>query len=415
MGGLFLFNIFYVFLHIQLLRYKMATQSTDITFTSVVSKAAANLTLTDTSTYSAGDLSWASGDSRILVKIVDPLGSTVQDNTDTSNPDISTGGGSVSINLPTTNGDIIAGDYIVTLTYFDVGTPLTQFDRGYTFTYNYTRPTVDLSITNSVINPIYFKSVDNTDYSVNSVTPTITRSHILYYPPSVGGFYSTTSSTLSVSTFYTGSGEVKLTPTTSYAFTSGYYNDATGTAVNWTLIDTWSKVEDYTVSGVSSSCDLECCLSELQAQVDSSKGKSSYDANLGKFNYASSLVTLINKKFDCNKSQEATPLIEEFKRVTGCTNNCGCDSDSVQVIGIGTTPSLTRKGIVLITADVTSYTFAELVNFNFTNGDFFVSIDGANPETLGGYVLDFNTATGELQFGTTVFTGTKVAWYIIKP
>ena len=62
----------------------MATTSTEITFSSAVSNSAKTLTLTDTASYGGSDLSWASGDSRILAKIVDPLGNTVLNNTDTS-------------------------------------------------------------------------------------------------------------------------------------------------------------------------------------------------------------------------------------------------------------------------------------------------------------------------------------------
>lgn len=398
----------------------MATSSTEITFTSVVSNSAKNITLTDTvSTYGSGDFSaYAVGgsDANAMGKIVDPLGNTILNNTDTSDPNITVGGGSFSFNLPLdSNGNIQEGNYTITLTYFRDGDTATQLERSYTFNFSYTRPSIDLEISYSIINPIEFKSVDNTSYAFGGVTPTSTVTQVLYYPPSVGGTYTQVGKTLAVQTFYTGKGSVKATPVNSYAFTTGYYTDATGTAVNWTLNDTWSDIKNYEVSSVASSCDLECCLSALQKQVKNAQGKASYPEKLETYLQASSLLTLINLKFDCNKPSEVASLVEQFKQLTGCNDDCSCDTTPVQVIGVGTAPDRTRKGIATMTADVTSYIFTDLIGYNFANGDFMISIDGDNPETMSGYSLSFNTVTGEVSFGTTVYTGVKVGYYIIKP
>ena len=392
----------------------MAITSTEITYTSAVSNSAKTLTLTDTASYGGSDLSWVSGDCRILAKIVDPLGNTVLNNTDTSSPNISAGGGNFSQTLPVdADGKIISGNYTVTLTYFDVAVPLTQFERSYVFNFSYERPTINLDITYSIINPIYFKSVDTTNYDYLGVTPTSTFTQVLYYPPSVGGTYTQTGKTLAVSTFYTGKGEVTQTPLNTYTFTTGYYSDATGTAVNWTLSDTWTELKNYEVSSVASSCDLECCLSEMQEQVELSKGKSSYDAKLAKFNYAASLLTLINQKFDCNKPSEVAALVEEFKQVTGCTGDCSCDSNPVQVVGVGTTPERTRKNVHELTSTASSYTWTQLIGYNFANGDFMFFIDGENAETAG-YTVSFNPITGEVSWGSSLPSGVKIAYYIIK-
>ena len=99
----------------------MATVSTEITLGFFPAWTTKLFAVQDTSTYGGTDLTWVSGDSRGLLKVVDPQGNTIYNNTDTSSPDIATGGGSSStINLPTdSDGNIIGGNYQITLTLFD--------------------------------------------------------------------------------------------------------------------------------------------------------------------------------------------------------------------------------------------------------------------------------------------------------
>ena len=112
----------------------MATTSTSITFSIINSWSAKEFNITDTTTYSGPtpDVVWTSADSRGLIKIVDTFGAVYYNNIDKLNPDITVGGGSKAISIPTDgDGNIITGDYTITLTLFDVNaTEVITFDAA---------------------------------------------------------------------------------------------------------------------------------------------------------------------------------------------------------------------------------------------------------------------------------------------
>lgn len=489
----------------------MATQSTDITFTTGESIAAKNVTLTDTSTYASGDLSWASGDSRILVKIVDPQGTTFYNNTDTSNPNMTSGGSSDTLNLPKdADSLVVRGINLVTLTYFDnanltptsfdsaavaagaivvgtntfntgqsvvysaegntviaaltdgetyyvstnststdiflsttyanaiAGTDLTlvattgtqkltatQFERTFQFDNTYSSPTADLDLSYSVINPIFFKAVDETSYAYNSVDPTITGTLTLTHPQGLGSYVTNIDSstkTLNTKVFYYSTDPditsvVALSANATYTF-NGYYTDATSTDVTWTLLDAVTGSKGIYVSGGSDGCDLYCCMKALEQQLDAAinTGNKTDEARLTKlFNRTSNLWQLIQSAYNCGKSSDAAAYTSEIKDLLSCTGDCGSSGTVSQVVGIGTTPAIVRMGSATMTADVTSYTFTELINYNYADGDVIITVDGDDVESISTYSISLNSLTGEITFGTIVYTGVKVAYHIIKP
>jgi len=404
----------------------MATQSTDITFTTGESIAAKNVTLTDTSTYASGDLSWASGNSRILVKIVDPQGTTFYNNTDTSNPNMTSGGSSDTINLPKdADSLVVRGSYQITLTYFDVAAPLVKFERTFQFDNTYSSPTADLNLSYSVINPIFFKAVDETSYAYNSVDPTITGTLTLTHPQGLGSYVTNIDSstkTLNTKVFYYSTDPditsvVALSANATYTF-NGYYTDATSTDVTWTLLDAVTGSKGIYVSGGSDGCDLYCCMKALEQQLDAAinTGNKTDEARLTKlFNRASNLWQLIQNAYNCGKSSDAAAYTSEIKDLLSCTGDCGSSGTVSQVVGIGTTPAIVRMGSATMTADVTSYTFTELINYNYADGDVIITVDGDDVESISTYSISLNSLTGEITFGTIVYTGVKVAYHIIKP
>jgi hypothetical protein len=489
----------------------MATQSTDITFTTGESVSAKNITLGDTSTYASGDLSWASGDSRILVKIVDPQGTTFYNNTDTATPDFTSGGSSKSLNLPTDSDSLVVrGINLITLTYFDganvlpsefysvsitagginiaantfstgqsivyssegeptiaaltdgdtyyvsatsnvtkiflsttranaiAGTDLTlvatsgiqkltatQFERTFQFDNSYASPTADLDLSYSVINPIYFKAVDSTSYAYNSVSPSITGTLTLTHPQGLGSYVSNidaTTKTLNTKVFYYSTDPditsvVALSANSTYTF-AGYYSDAVSTNVTWTLLDLVSGAKGIYVSGGSDGCDLYCCMKALEQQLDAAinTGNKTNEARLTSlFNRASNLWQLVQSAYNCSKSSDAASYTAEIKDLLNCTGECGSSEIVSQVVGIGTTPDIVRLGNATMIADVSSYVFAGLINYNYADGDVIITVDGANVASIGTYSISLNSITGEVTFGTTVYTGVKVAYHIIKP
>lgn len=400
----------------------MATQSTEITFTTAESTSAKNVTFTDTATFGGSDLTWGSSDNRVLVKIVDPQGSVYYNNTDVSSPDIDSGGGFTSINLPKDNdSNVIRGEYVVTLTYFDANDTPTQFERSYKYDNSYSSPKASLDLTYSVINPIYFKSVDNTDYDYLTFTPSLSRVHKLIHPSGLGT-YSVTTKDLNTQVFYYSTNpkitsEVTLTTTATYTF-NGYYTDATSVNVEWTLIDVINGSNGIYVSGGSDGCDLFCCMKSLEERVQNAidTGNKTDEIRLTSiFNRASNLWQLVKSAYDCGKSADAATYTQEIKDLLDCDGGCGSTGSVSQVVGIGTTPNITRLGVETMTSNVSNYTFENLKNYNYSDGDVILTIDGNDAASIDGYNISLNSTTGKVDFGTTVYEGTKVAYHIIKP
>lgn len=404
----------------------MATTSTEITYTVAESISAKNITLTDTSSYGGSDLSWSSGDTRILVEITDAQGTIFRPLPATSSPDITGGGNAVSLSLPTdADGNVVRGINTVRLVYFDVNDAATQFERSYKFDNSYSSPTVDLDLSYSVINPIYFKAVDETKYDYNATTPTISGTLTLTHPQGLGSYVSNidnTVKTLNTKVFYYSTDPditsvVSLAATATYAF-AGYYTDSASSNVNWSLVNAITGSKGIYVSGGSDGCDLYCCMKDLEQRLDTaiSTGNATNETRLtALFNKASNLWQLVQNAYNCGKSSDAAAYTSEIKDLLQCTGDCGSSGTVSQVIGIGTTPNITRIGSAIMTADVTSYTFTNLIGYSYSDGDVIITVDGDDVESIDTYSIALNSITGEVSFGTTVYTGVKVAYHIIKP
>lgn len=400
----------------------MATQSTEITFTVAESISAKNITITDSSSYAGSDLTWSSADNRIILEITDPQGTIFRPLPAVTSPDITSGGGAVSLNLAVDgDGNVIRGAYKVRAVYFDVNDTATQFERTYQFDNSYSSATIDLDLSYSVINPIYFKSVDNTNYDYNSVTPTLSRVHTLTHPQG-NGTYQVTTKTLNTKVFYYSTDPditsvVGLVTTATYTF-EGFYTDVTGTNVNWTLVDSISGSKGIYVSGGSDGCDLFCCMKALEQRLNTaiSTGNKTDEIRLKELsNRATNLWLLVQKAYDCGKSSDAANYTTEIKDLLNCEGGCGESGTVSQVVGVGTTPDIVRLGSAIMTADVTSYTFTGLIGYNYSDGDVIITVDGDNVASIDTYNISLNSITGEVSFGTTVYTGVKVAYHIIKP
>lgn len=321
----------------------------------------------------------------------------------------------VTLNLPVnSDGNIVAGVYTIRVTLFDVAATSTQVYRDFTLDYTYASPSVSLSGSYSVINPVELASTDATDYVVGGVTPTITRTHTLYYPQNLGS-YTVTTASLTTGGFYQGNPathRVTLLSVLEYAYATGYYADATSTLVTWYVADSINGTNEIAVYGDSKGCDLYCCLKALQQRVAAAVGTISYNELKEKFEYASALAAQITRAYECDKVVDVNTIRAEFDRVTNCSNTCG-DGDVTAVVGIGDTPIVTRKGISTLTATASSLTVATLAGRNYDNGDFLIFIDGSEVDSTTGYTITFNSVSGAIGFGVSLPSGTKIKWQIV--
>lgn len=409
----------------------MATYSTDVLFdtsinlTDVPSVSTPRITVTDDSDIVA--LGIDVGDLRGLIKVTNPDGVDIYDNTDTNSPDITTDGGSKELNLSSfrdADNKWINGKYKITLTVFDVDVPATQYDRIYQFELNYARPIADVDVDWSIVNPVYFTAVDNTAYKVQNVDPTITRDFRRYNPASVGGYDSSSTKTLTTVNFYDQENEVTLESVLSYTIgvtgIDGFTN-STGATVSvdydYTLLDKVYFNDSYDVVQASAACDLQCCLEKLQSRVQSlkTKGGFAYEEAKEAYEQGLALAIMAQRSFECNRSEKAAYYISQFREVTQCTDDCGCtDGEPQQVVGIGTLPNRIRKLRVVTTEDITSYTWTELKNLSYDDGDFEVTQDGRDVDSML-VNTTFDSSTGEFGFGYTVTGGSVIVIRIIKP
>lgn len=402
----------------------MATVSSEILFESFATLLDLSNPLytgTDNTVYGGTDISWSAANGRGLVKMVDPQGNVFYNNTDYNNPDLTVGNGTFGsmITLPTdANNMVLTGDYQVTVTLFDnttLPTP-TEFERTYTMTVDVPTIKTTLDISWSVINPIFFKSVNTTNYNFNNYPNSQVIVHRLYNPPTIGGYQEVTTNTLNTSTFYTTTSTVFLDVTSTYT-ENGYYNDVPNTNVTYSLVVRQITNKEVFVDNENSVCEQYCCVKGAWEKYVSAKNKglSSEDRLYRVWQEANGNWFMLKQALECNQSQDVAGYREQIKIVTKCNgSDCGCsDVTPEQVMGIGTLVIDPRKLTYTAASDITSYTEPQLIGFDWSNGDFLVFVDGNEVESLSG-TASFNTATGEFTFGFTVFTGTEFYFQIIK-
>lgn len=408
----------------------MATESTAITYTTTIAYNSETITFQDTSpTYGSGDLSWAEADNAILTKITSPDGVVDYNNTNPLSPDATGVDASFTTSLPTdADGNPKQGQYTIRLTYFDVSdTGLSNaYYREYVFTVSYASAVHDIDISHSIFNPKFFLAVDSTVYTSNAIDPTITRDFRRYNPTPIGGYVQTTTNTINTNSFYTGTNTIYLKSTLSYTFTDGYYSDASGSAVNYTLTDIITTNNlDYEVSDTNSICDYYCVLKETYNGYYNNKTSNVGKANtyLDKYNEGLNALQMLQLSIDCGKSVDMQTYINRLTTIFGDGCECETSTSPTLVSGVGTIENLERVYSKTTTSNTTSYTFlksdavtgsstssdAALVGLTF-NKDFIVTVDGVGD--TGG---SFDTSTGAYTFGFTVTSGAVIQAIIIRP
>lgn len=407
----------------------MATESTAITYTTTIAYNSETITFQDTSpTYGSGDLSWAEADNAILTKITSPDGVVDYNNTNPLSPDATGVDASFTTSLPTdADGNPKQGQYTILLTYFDVNVGLSSArNREYVFTVSYASAVHDIDISHSIFNPKFFLAVDSTVYTSNAIDPTITRDFRRYNPTPIGGYVQTTTNTINTNSFYTGTNTIYLQSTLSYTFTDGYYSDASGSAVNYTLTDTITTNNlDYEVSDTNSICDYYCVLKETYNGYYNNKTSNVGKANtyLEKYNEGLNALQMLQLSIDCGKSVDMQTYINRLTTIFGDGCECETSTSPTLVSGVGTIENLERVYSKTTTSNTTSYTFlksdavtgsstssdAALVGLTF-NKDFIVTVDGVGD--TGG---SFDTSTGAYTFGFTVTSGAVIQAIIIRP
>lgn len=344
----------------------------------------------DTTDYAGAGVS--ASDYEGLIKVVDPDGLTIYNNTNWASPDIEPGTSvynTTTIPLPLDgDGEVKQGSYTFTYTVSD-DNGSTTLTKSYTYTFAY--DAVEIAITPSVnYNTPLLKGTDSTSYTVNAITPTITRAWTLTYPSVLGISPVTgTGSTVTTGTFYTtSSGAYQYTftliSTLSYDMGSGLY-----------VSDEISGTDYIDVSSDASLCQLYCGLRSSYTRWQANKMTNPANATkyLNEFMAVMSISTLLQAAYDCGKTEDASGYVAMIKAI-GNFDDCSCDGDEpVLVTGLGgggTTVVAAGTGLSLAT-DVSGTTTTYTLSLSAANIALLASL--YNTEVTAGTGMRVTSAT----------------------
>lgn len=274
-----------------------------------------------------------------VIKVVAPNGATVYNNTNFGSPDINPGTSrlnTTTIPIPLMgDGTVMQGEYTFTykVRYTD-GTLASAYEVSSTkyITIDYSSPEVSLGMSYSCTTPI-ISSVDNTSYTKNLVTPTITRLHKIYYPASLSlSPISGTGATVSTSTFYAVANQsiqysATLTSTLSYNLGNDFYisDSVAGNGYIDVLCD-------------NSLCSIYCALRAQYNRWQNLKGTGQRETEeKAKFYSMMSIAQLAGIAIDCGKSSQVEGYVDQIKAIGNFNDDCSCgdSSEPTLVVGLG--------------------------------------------------------------------------------
>jgi hypothetical protein len=298
----------------------LSSSAVDFTATFDLTASTKEIIITDTTDYTAESVTAASG----AITVTTPTGSTIAD-TIADPITTTTNGGTIAIPLDS-SGNFVTGEYTIAYTVTESAPGSDVQTRTRTFDFDYSSPTVDLTVTIDCIKP-ELKSVDDTSYTQLSTTPTITRAHTIFYPAQLEVTNATgTSQTLTTSTFYTTQHSAKCVSTLTY-----------NVSANFIILDEVSGTETFDVTCDDSLCDLYCCIKAERARYESYKNtnQTMYEKHLNNFIHIVALGWELSQAISCGKTGDVSSLSNEILELANCEAGCGCNGDDpVQVVGI---------------------------------------------------------------------------------
>lgn len=294
----------------------------------------------DTSDYAGQGISLS--DVNGCFEITTPSGVVIYNNTDFSNSncDIHISNSLTSqqtIPLPALgNGYPQAGKYTITYKVFNSALSVT-YTKTLEFTFNYKKPTAKITSEADVIAPL-FVTTDETNYTVNGITPTIDREMILQFPEGSGAspITNTTTATIVTSTFYTGAQVTTINNDVTYVFSDGLI-----------VVDTVTGAKEITVDA-SLLCDVFCCVNSLNTKLEKYRNtnQAMFNSTLNIFLQVGSKVALLREAVDCGKQESVNKLINEIRTLADCEEDCGCTDGAPRLV--------TGLGAINVNVDVVS-------------------------------------------------------------
>ena len=307
-----------------------------------------------------------------VFKVVAPSGGVHYNNVDYTNPDIDV---DVSLVNSTTITVPLLGDGtpetgIYTITYsveWDDGVnPIQIITKPRTFDYCYTAPTVVNNLTVNCIAPL-LTSKDNTNYiqTIDSVvvTPTIARTHTLYYPPSLGLAATTsTAETITVGTFYTQTHSSTISSILTYTVNAAFL-----------IVDTVTGGAEIDIDCNNNLCSVFCCVENLYVRMKTAKSvnRTTYEALLEVSKQVGFLLIALKTAYECGDSGQINNLTADILALSDCTADCDCSGDQpALVVGAGDnsiTVVAATNGLTIVSTVVSGSTTTYTVGLTSAN------------------------------------------------
>ena len=189
--------------------------------------------------------------------------------------------------------------------------------KDFTYTYDYTRPTANLSTSVDCFKAIYINT-DNTTYAVNGVEPTKVFQHTVVYPIEANRTnetYATQVVELRYPKVYNGVYQNKIQTTLTYEFSDGLV-----------VTDLLVGIENFEVACDVNLCNITCALNDLNTSYQQAAATNLTLATqlYDKLNRALQLRDLYLQNQACGNNTQASNYLTEIYNVTGSNASCSC-------------------------------------------------------------------------------------------
>jgi hypothetical protein len=237
-----------------------------------------------------------------------------------------------------TNGEIVPGTYTFEMTYWDANLSV-FYSSTITYDYGFTFPTGDIT---PEVDPwgAYVKATDITNYTVLTVTPTLSRVFTLNFPPTVVP----TPSPVVVSA---------AVVSTTTVYSPATYGAVLATTATWNMgggvfiVGLITAIESINVNIDNNLCNLQCCLRDAISRVDTLQcGGYIVEANLARQQLVLALGYYLGVQgaIYCGSQAKIDEYTAKFKAILNCDDDCSCDDGDAPtlitpVVGSGGTYS----------------------------------------------------------------------------
>lgn len=284
----------------------------------------------DTTDYAGQGVSAASYEG--VLKIISPLGTILYNNTNWASPDISPGTSvfnTTTIQLPLDgSNNVLQGSYTFVYTV-SADNGLNVITKNYTYTYSYTSPTFDITAAIDYNTPL-ISGTDSSNYTVNTVTPTVTRAFEMAYPSVLNiAALTGTNNVLSTNTFY-----VQADTSLQYTFTlrSELLYDFGNNLFVADVVRGTERIDAYADANL---CQLYCGLRSAYNRWQAAKGTTQGQSYKDTFDNLMAVAALLQIAYNCGMGDDVSGYISVMKAIANF-DECECsDSTPVLVTGLG--------------------------------------------------------------------------------